>query len=78
VSIAPFVLMLLAGSTVCAKIDWQVVSSGGNNSGESTNYRLAGTAGQTVVGKGTATGSEVNHGFWQDISGSPICVAQIS
>jgi len=55
-------------------VDWQVISSGGNNSGESTNYRLAGTAGQTAVGKGTTTGSEINHGFWQDFSASLICV----
>jgi len=56
-------------------IDWQVISTGGNNSGESTNYRLAGTAGQTAVGKGIAAGSNINHGFWQDFSSGADCVA---
>ncbi len=46
------------------RIKWQVVSAGGNH-GSSTHFALTGTAGQTVVGRGTSTNYGVSQGYWQ-------------
>ncbi|MFH1891979.1 MAG: dockerin type I repeat-containing protein [Candidatus Zixiibacteriota bacterium] len=53
-------------------INWQVISSGGTN-GSSDNFRLAGTVGQTAHGAGSSVSFRLNHGYWQDFSGT-ICV----
>lgn len=47
-------------------IKWQVISSGGDIGGTSTNYILSGTASQTAVGSGTSTNYGLSHGFWQE------------
>ncbi|MBU2625877.1 MAG: dockerin type I repeat-containing protein [candidate division Zixibacteria bacterium] len=47
------------------EINWQVISSGGENSGISENYGLSNTVGQTAVGWGSSENYGVNHGFWQ-------------
>jgi len=58
------------------EINWQVISSGGENSGSSTSYGLAGTVGQTSGGTGSSASYGLNHGFWQDFSsGGVLCVA---
>ena len=51
------------------KVKWQVVSAGGSR-GSSTHFVLIGTAGQTVVGKGTSTNYGMNQGFWQNFTTS--------
>lgn len=53
------------------QINWQVISSGGQINGISTNYMLSGTAGQFAVGNGTSDNYGLSHGFWQlfEVSG---------
>jgi hypothetical protein len=53
------------------QIKWQVISSGGNIGGTSTNYGLSGTVAQTAVGGGTSTNYGLGHGFWQVMSSGP-------
>lgn len=55
------------------EINWQVISSGGNNQGSSGDVLLSGTVGQTAVGNGSSENYGVNHGFWQDFGGSSTC-----
>jgi hypothetical protein len=50
------------------QINWQVISSGGENGGMSASYRLAGTVGQSAVGSGSSTNYGLSHGFWQDFA----------
>lgn len=59
------------------QIKWQVISSGGQINGTSTNYTLSGTAGQFAVGNGTSDNYGLSHGFWQlfEISGGCCVVA---
>ena len=56
------------GSVTGEQIRWQVIASGGTKA-SSTNYRLGGTVGQTVVGSGTSTNYRLGHGFWQPFGG---------
>lgn len=64
-----------SGPVTGEEINWQVISAGGENSGTSTNYGLAGTVSQTAVGTGGSTNYGLNHGFWQNFGGSSvICV----
>lgn len=51
------------------EINWQVISSGGENNGTSTNYGLTGTVGQTAGGSGGSASYGLSHGFWQDFGG---------
>jgi len=67
-----FSLNSLANQQVGEKINWQVISSGGNL-GTSTNYILNGTAGQTAVGQGNSPSYGLNHGYWQDFGESSTC-----
>ena len=55
------------------EINWQVISSGGQIDGTSTNYILSGTVAQTAVGAGGSTNYGLSHGFWQDPSGGSSC-----
>ena len=48
------------------EINWQVISGGGIINGQSTNFFLSGTVGQTAVGTGTGGGMVLHHGFWQE------------
>ncbi len=48
------------------EINWQVISSGGNQGSSSTNFMLSGTLGQTAVGSGTSTNFGLNQGYWQN------------
>ncbi|MCP4566882.1 MAG: hypothetical protein GY841_04795 [FCB group bacterium] len=52
------------------EINWQVISCGGSLNGESTDFLLSSTLGQTAVGTGNADGIVLNHGFWQEFMGS--------
>lgn len=52
------------------EIKWQVISSGGQIGGVSTNYGLSGTVGQVAVGSGSSASYGVSHGFWQVFSAS--------
>jgi hypothetical protein len=54
------------------QVNWQVISSGGDIGGTSTNFGLSGTAGQTAVGAGSSTNFGLSHGFWQE-SGGDVC-----
>ncbi len=54
------------------QINWQVISAGGTD-GNTTNFRLTGTAGQTAVGTGSSTNFGVNHGFWQEFDAPCDC-----
>jgi len=45
-------------------INWQVISSGGDMGGVSTNYILSGTVGQTAVESGSSTNYGLSGGFW--------------
>ncbi len=47
------------------KIDWEVVASGGNESGTSSGYQISGTVGQAAVGFGTSGSYQIGSGFWQ-------------
>ncbi|MEE9442701.1 MAG: dockerin type I domain-containing protein [candidate division Zixibacteria bacterium] len=47
------------------EINWQVISGGGTIEGESSNYKLSSTVGQTAVGEGTGGDKVLNHGFLQ-------------
>jgi len=70
-------LGLVLGSSAAAlgeDIDWEVVSSGGVNDGESTSYKLSGTVGQTASGFAGSTSFGNNQGFWQDFTASPAFV----
>jgi hypothetical protein len=60
----------LSGSRTGEEIKWQVLSGGGT-SGNSTNYRLNGTVGQTAVGSGSSGNFDLSHGFWQDFGAGP-------
>jgi hypothetical protein len=53
------------------QINWQVISSGSQINGSSTNFLVSGTVGQTAVGRGTSTNFIVIHGFWQDFGEGP-------
>lgn len=54
------------------EINWQVISSGGENNGSSANFGLAGTIGQTATGEGSSENFGLKHGFWQDLgAGGP-------
>ena len=48
------------------EINWQVISSGGDIDGSSTNFGLSGTVGQTAVGAGASDNFGLSHGFWQE------------
>lgn len=50
------------------EINWQVISSGGTD-GDSENYGLKGTVGQTAEGTGSSENYGLNHGFWQGYAG---------
>ena len=50
-------------------IDWQVISSGGENNATSTNFGLSGTVAQTAVGVSSSTNFRLNQGFWQAFGG---------
>ena len=54
-------MMSLSGSTV--QINWQVLSSGGDIGGASTNFILSVTVAQSAVGFGTSDNYDLNHGF---------------
>lgn len=57
------------------EINWQVLSSGGENTGTTENYRLSNTVGQTAAGWGSSETYGINHGFWQNFSiGGVFCV----
>ncbi len=47
------------------KIDWEVVASGGNETGTSSGYQVAGTVGQAAVGFGTSGNYRMGSGYWQ-------------
>lgn len=51
------------------RIDWQVISSGGENHAASTNFGVAGTVAQTAVGAANSANFAVRHGFWQVLGG---------
>jgi hypothetical protein len=51
------------------EVNWQVISSGGDNNGASASYSLAGTVGQTSTGSGSSTSYGLSHGFWQALTG---------
>jgi len=55
------------------KINWQVISSGGDIDGSSTNFKLSGTASQTAVGVGGSDNFGLSHGFWQEIAAYGVC-----
>ncbi len=55
------------------EINWQVISSGGDIDGSSTNFQLSGTVGQTAVGVGSSTNFGLGHGFWQESEGVVPC-----
>ena len=76
ISIVLLLLILLLSSIIASdksgeEINWQVISSGGNT-GNSTNYNLSGTVGQTAVGYGGSTNYGLSHGYWFS-SGSQTC-----
>ena len=48
------------------QIEWQVISSGGENEGASESYNLSSTVGQSAVGSGSSESFILTHGFWQD------------
>jgi hypothetical protein len=54
------------------EINWQVISSGGTD-GISTNYKLAGTVGQTAVGTAGSDNFGLSHGFWQEFGTASCC-----
>jgi hypothetical protein len=54
------------------EINWQVISSGGENNGTSASFGLAGTVGQVATGAGSSENFGLSHGFWQDFgAGGP-------
>jgi len=64
------ICVLLSGSInasdkVGEEINWQVISSGGIE-GNSEEYVLLGTVGQTAVGVGSSADYNLMHGYWQD------------
>jgi hypothetical protein len=65
VSILPAMIAFAADE----KIDWQVISSGGDIGGSSTNFMLSGTVAQTAVGTGGSTNFGLSHGFWTEVPG---------
>jgi hypothetical protein len=58
--------------TAAEEINWQVISSGGTD-GNSTNFKLVGTLGQTGTGYGSSTDYGVSHGFWQGYAPAGCC-----
>ncbi len=72
-------VLILVSSAVTAndkageEINWQVISSGGNMNGTSTNYGLSGTVAQSAVGAGASTNYGLSHGFWHDFGGGGGC-----
>jgi hypothetical protein len=56
------------------EINWQVLSSGGENDGSSASYELAGTIGQTSGGTGSSASYGISHGFWQVFATPVLCV----
>jgi hypothetical protein len=81
VSALAILFLLIAGLVIAdekapaagEQIDWQVIASGGTDGG-SSNYRVAGTVGQTAVGAGSSASYGMNHGYWQDFgAGDCIC-----
>jgi hypothetical protein len=56
------------------EINWQVISSGGDIDGSSTNFLLSGTVGQTAVGVGSSDNFGLSHGFWQELEGVCDCI----
>ncbi len=73
------IVILLFSSAVIAnnkageEINWQVISSGGNMNGISTNYGLSGTVAQTAIGSGSSTNYGMSHGFWYASGGITSC-----
>jgi hypothetical protein len=67
-----FISVIFAAEKAGEEIPWQVISSGGDIDGSSTNFRLSGTAGQTAVGAGSSDNFGLSHGFWQE-EGEDIC-----
>ena len=63
-----FPVSILSGE----RIDWQVISSGGNRA-ISPNFIVSGTTGQTAVGSGTSANFKVLQGFWQNFVSTFIC-----
>jgi hypothetical protein len=67
--------LLLLAQTAAVRADtqsgenvkWQVIAAGGTH-GTSTNYALAGTAGQTGIGRGSSTNFGLTQGFWQQLA----------
>lgn len=55
------------------EIGWQVISSGGDINGTSTNFGLSGTVGQTAIGLGGSDNFRLSHGFWQEFAESGMC-----
>lgn len=62
-----------AALTSGEQINWQVISSGSTNDGNSTSFRLSTTVGQTAVGMGSSTNFGLSHGFWQEFGGGGTC-----
>jgi len=54
------------------EINWQVLTGGGEK-GQSTNYMLRGSVGQTATDRGSSGSYLLHHGFHQDLAGSFIC-----
>lgn len=69
---APAAHPLATSTPTGEEIKWQVISSGGTD-GSSTNFRLAGTVGQTAVGVGTSDNFILSCGYWQHFGGAPGC-----
>ncbi len=55
------------------EINWQVISSGGDIGGASTDFILSGTVGQTAMGTGGSDIFGLSHGFWQEFDGAGPC-----
>lgn len=69
-----FTISGLADEKSGEEINWQVISSGGNNNAASTNYNMSGTTGQTAVGAGISDNYGLSHGFWQEFAGDVVAV----
>lgn len=67
-----FTATLVADDKAGEEINWQVISSGGQNNAGSTSYNMSGTAGQTAVGAGTSESYGLSHGFWQESGGDVV------
>jgi hypothetical protein len=64
ISIAP-VATMRGQSAAETRIEREVISSGGDMGGTSTNLVLSGTVSQTAAGSGMSDNFGLNHGFWQ-------------